>query len=208
MLPPVLAVTLGLLVASAYGSGDFLGGRASKSSSTAGVLLVSQLSAAIGAIGVAVLFSAEVHGQDLLYGALAGAGNVAALGLLYQGLSTGQMGVVAPVTAVVGAIFPITWGLVQGERPPTLVLIGVALAVGAGALIGVSSDVSHAGARRAVLLAIGAGVGFGGSFILFAETSSGSGNWPVLAARAAAVALVCIAVALIATRHHVDFPHG
>src|SRR3954452_18275084 len=164
MLRPVLAVTLGLLVAAGYGSGDFLGGHASKSSSTPGVLLYSQLSAAAGAIAVVVPFRAHLAGHDLLFGALAGVGNVTALALLYQGLSTGQMGVVAPVTAVVSAVFPITWGLVQGERPPTAVLVGVTLAVGAGALIGVSSDVSHAGARRAVLLAVSAGICFGGSF--------------------------------------------
>ena len=204
----MLAVVLGVLVASAYGSGDFLGGRASKTASTPGVLLYSQLSAAVGAIAVALVFSADVHGRDLLYGALAGAGNVTALGFLYQGLSSGQMGVVAPVSAVVASIFPITWGLLQGERPPTLVLIGVTLAVGAGALIGVSSDVSRAGARVAVLLAVGAGVGFGSSFILFAETSSESGNWPVLAARFSAVAVESIAVAVIATRRRIVFPRG
>src|SRR5687768_6734051 len=138
MLPPVLAVLLGLLVAASFGAGDFAGGRASQSSSTAGVLLVSQASAATGAIVVALAFSAEINSHDLVLGACAGALNVVALGLLYQGLSTGRMSVVAPVTAVVGAVFPITWGLVQGERPSALALVGVAAAVAAGALIGIT----------------------------------------------------------------------
>src|SRR3954469_11949301 len=100
MLPPVLAVVLGLLVAAAYGSGDYAGGRASQSSSTPGVLLVSQVAAATGGIIVALAFSAEINGHDLALGACAGALNVVGLGLLYQGLSTGRMSVVAPVTAV------------------------------------------------------------------------------------------------------------
>jgi drug/metabolite transporter (DMT)-like permease len=210
MLPPVLAVVLGLLVAAAFGAGDFSGGRASQSSSTAGVLLVSQVSAAAGAIAVALMFSADISGHDLALGACAGALNVVALGLLYQGLSTGRMSVVAPVTAVVGAIFPITWGLLQGERPSALVLVGVAAAVVAGALIGITTqgDSAAGDARRALMTAVAAGLGFGGSFILFARTSSESGNWPVLAARVSAVALVVTFVALLATRRTIAFPKG
>ena len=39
------------------------------------------------------------------------------------------MGVVAPVTAVVSAVFPVTWGLLEGERPSNLALAGVVGAV-------------------------------------------------------------------------------
>jgi uncharacterized membrane protein len=208
MLPPVLAVLLGLLVAAAFGAGDFAGGRASQSSSTPGVLLVSQASAATGAIAVTLAFSADIQASDLALGACAGALNVVGLGLLYQGLSTGRMSLVAPVTAVVGAVVPITWGLAQGERPSALVLLGVVAAVAAGGLIGLSHDTTAGDARRALATAIAAGGCFGASFIFFAHTSGESGNWPVLAARASAVVIVVIGVAVLATRRTVLFPKG
>lgn len=208
MLPPVLAVGLGLLVAAAFGSGDFAGGRASQTSSTPGVLLVSQASATIGAIAVTLAFSADVQAHDLVLGACAGGLNVIGLGLLYHGLSSGHMSLVAPVTAVVGALVPITWGLTQGERPSALVLVGVAGAVAAGALIGLAHDTSAGDGRQALMTAVVAGSCFGASFIFFANTSGESGNWPVLAARASAVVLVVLAVAVLTTRNPVRFPKG
>jgi drug/metabolite transporter (DMT)-like permease len=208
MLPPVLAVLLGLLVAAAFGAGDFAGGRASQSSSTPGVLLVSQASAALGAVAVTLAFTADVQAHDLVLGACAGGLNVIGLGLLYHGLSSGRMSLVAPVTAVVGAVVPITWGLVQGERPSALVLIGVVAAVGAGALIGLAQDTSAGDARQALITAVAAGSCFGASFIFFANTSGESGNWPVLAARASAVVLVVIGVVVLRARGTVRFPQG
>src|SRR6476620_8270608 len=106
-----MAVLLGLMVAASFGSGDFLGGRTSARSSTPGVLLIVQVSAMVAAIGVAVVVSADVAGADLAYGAVAGSLDVVALGLLYLGLASGRMGVVAPVTAVVASIIPVTYGL-------------------------------------------------------------------------------------------------
>jgi drug/metabolite transporter (DMT)-like permease len=206
----VLAVVLGLLVAAGYGSGDFLGGRASQSSSTAGVLLVSQASAAVGAVLVALAFTASISAHDLLLGLAAGTLNVIGLGLLYQGLSTGRMGVVAPVTAVVSAVFPVTWGLLEGERPSNVALAGVAGAIAAGALIGLAhgerSDPTSA--RRAVALAALAGLGLGGGFVLYAQTSGDSGNWPVLSARVAAVIVVGAGVAVLARRGAIALPRG
>jgi len=205
----VLAVALGLLVAGAYGAGDYLGGRASSKSSTPGVLLMSQASAAIGAIAVALAFSATVTTHDLVFGALAGAFNVLALGSLYQGLSTGRMSLVAPITAVVGSIFPITWGIIEGERPSTIVIIGAIAAVCAGALIGIAHTSERTdGAGVAVFLAIAAGLGFGISFILFAKTAHESGNWPVLTARISAVVVVSAGIAVLARRQPIRFPQG
>ena len=120
-------------------------------------------------------------------GAAAGLLNVGALGCLYRGLAIGRIGQVAPVAAVVGAVVPITWGLATGERPSTVVLIGVGLAVVAGALVS-SEREERPGSLfdRGLLLAVGAGVGFGASFILFSSTPHDSGFWPVLCARMAA----------------------
>ena len=204
-----MAVLIGLLVAIAFGSGDFLGARASQRATTAGVLLVAQFSALAGAVLVATLISADVTGRDLAFGAIAGSANVLGLGLLYHGLAHGQMSTVAPVTAVVGAIVPVSWGLIEGERPSALVLVGVGCALVAGALLAREEDGGpKVGGRSQLLVAAAAGAALGTSFIMFAKTSSGSGYWPVLSARLAAVVLVGLVVLVLARSGSVTFPAG
>ena len=137
------------------------------------MLLVAQASALAGAVLVATLISADVTGRDLAFGAIAGSANVLGLGLLYHGLAHGQMSTVAPVTAVVGAIVPVSWGLIEGERPSALVLVGVGCALVAGALLAREEDGGpKVGGRSQLLVAGAAGAALGTSFIMFAKTSS------------------------------------
>jgi drug/metabolite transporter (DMT)-like permease len=205
-----MAVLLGVLVAISFGSADFLGGRASRAAPTLTVLLVGQVVAVAGALVIALVVGADVEGRDLAYGAAAGACNVVGLGLLYQGLATGRMGVVAPVTAVVAAIVPIVWGVIQDERPSALTWVGAALAVAAGALIAREPDSDDGRGRTAgaILLAATAGVALGSSLVLYGETRDESGFWPVLTARSAAIVLVALGVAVFATRGGLRWPTG
>lgn len=199
-----MAVFLGLLVAIGYGSGDFLGGRAARDAPTLGVLFLGQCTALVGAVVVALAVGADVGSRDLAFGAAAGILSAAGLGLLYRGLAGGRMGVVAPVTAVVAAIIPITWGLASGERPSALTLVGVIVAVAAGGIVAREPDFPDepptAGARSALILAVAAGTMFGASFICFSETADESGYWPVLAARLAAVVVLAGAVIVVTRR--------
>jgi drug/metabolite transporter (DMT)-like permease len=205
-----MAVLLGVLVAISFGSADFLGGRASRTAPTLTVLLVGQVVAIVGALVIALVVGADVEARDLAYGAAAGVCNVVGLGLLYQGLATGRMGVVAPLTAVVAAIVPIAWGVIQDERPSTLTWIGAALAVAAGALIAREPDADDARGRTsgAIVLAATAGVALGSSLVLYAETRDESGFWPVLTARTAAIVLVALGVAILAMRGGLRWPTG
>jgi drug/metabolite transporter (DMT)-like permease len=183
-----VAVLIGLLVAASFGTGDFLGGLASRRAPTLAVLATVQTCALVVAVIVALVAGGEPLARDLALGAAAGLSNVTALGCLFQGLAIGQIGQVAPVAAVIGAVLPVGWGLITGERPGAIALVGVAFAVLAGGLISRERDeMSKPGARRALALAVAAGVGFGLSFICFAETADNPGFWPVLTARVAAV---------------------
>jgi drug/metabolite transporter (DMT)-like permease len=193
-----VAVFIGLLVAACFGSGDFLGGLGSRRVATISILALAQLVAVAGAIVFALLFHGEPTGRDLALGAAAGALSVVALGALYQGLALGRMGIVAPITAVVAACIPVVWGLATGESPGAVALVGVACAVGAGGLIAHEHDTATGGSGRALVLALVAGVLFGWSFVLYAESKDDSGFWPVLTGRGAAV--IVVLGALVATR--------
>jgi drug/metabolite transporter (DMT)-like permease len=203
-----VAVLLGFLVAMAFGSGDFVGGRASMHASTSAVLVVSQSVGVVGALVVALSVSGRVAPHDIVFGASAGAAIVIGLGLLYRGLATAAMGVVAPVTAVVGAAVPVTWGLAHGERPSAWVFAGIVLAVGAGALIAREPGARIDRLAPGVLAAAAAGATLGSSLVLFSETSSASGMWPVFAARVAGFVVAVAAVGFFRTRHEIRFPRG
>ncbi len=202
------AVALGVLIAAAFGSGDFAGGRASSSASTTGVLAVAQTFSVVGAAVLALVVPAEVVARDLTIGALAGVVNVTGLGLLYSALARHPAAVVAPVTAVVGSLVPVLWGFIRGERPSSIVLAGIAAAIAAAAMVSLGPTEERSGVARATAEAVAAGVALGSSLVLFSETDPASGQWPVLLARAGAlVAVLAVAVALVRVQK-LRLPHG
>lgn len=206
-----MAVFLGVLVAAAFGSGDFLGGRAAANAATSMVLTVSQLTGAVLAVVVVAFVGARVAPHDIVYGACAGAVTVVGLALLYRGLAANAAVVVAPMTAVVAAIVPITWGLAHGERPSVVVLIGAAAAIVAVALIAREPE-RAAGTRmrlaEGALIAITAGLALGTSLIFYDSTSTPSGMWPVLAARLTALLLVVVVFGALRLRGAIARPTG
>lgn len=200
---------LGILIAASFGSGDYVGGRASSASSTIAVVFVSQAFALVGAGVLAVTISAEVATHDIVYGVLAGTVNVVGLALLYHGLARYAAGVVAPICAVTASLVPVGWGLSHGERPPGLVLAGIAFAIGAVALIAHESGPSiRRGIAAGAVQGGAAGLALGSSLVLYAETSTTSGQFPVFAARCASFALAAIGVWWLRRNAKVLFPHG
>ena len=142
---------------------------------------------------------------------IAGCVNIVGLGLLYQGLAVGRMSVVAPLTAVVASVVPIAWGLANGERPSIVVLVGAVLALAAAGLIAREANEARGELAPASGLpwSLAAGACFGASLILYVQTATASGLWPVLAARIAAFVLVAIVLAVLAVRSsRLPFPAG
>jgi uncharacterized membrane protein len=196
-----MEILLGALVALGWGSGDFLGGFAAKSIPTVTVLLVSQ------AVGLAAAFLLVVALRDavpdphiFLLSAAAGVVGIAALGMLFRGLAVGRMSIVAPLSAIGGGVLPVAWGLLRGERPSALALVGVGLALIAAAVVGRGAEHDPARSispRMELALGAGAGIGFGVVFILLAEASSGSGMWPIFIARCTSVPVLAVIAAVV-----------
>jgi drug/metabolite transporter (DMT)-like permease len=191
-----MAVALGVLVALSWGSADFLGGFTSQRLHTVTVLLVSQtfgLGAAV--LLVLALRDAAPDAHVFVLSAIAGVVGVMALWLLFRGLAVGRMSVVAPLSAVGSGVLPVAWGLLHGERPTALALVGVALALIAVAIIGRGAEhdpVPSVSPMEELALGIGSGIGFGIVLILFSESATDSGMWPLLIARGAAVPLLAV----------------
>lgn len=105
------------------------------------------------------------------------------------------MGVIAPITAVLGAVVPVAVGLVVGERPEGPEMVGVVLGLVAIAWVSAGSGPSGPIDRYALLPAVVAGVGFGLFFVCLAQTDEAAGMWPLAAARAVSVPVIVLLAA-------------
>jgi drug/metabolite transporter (DMT)-like permease len=116
------------------------------------------------------------------------------------------MGVVAPLSAVVGAGLPLLVGLLSGERlgPVTLVAIGIALVA---IVLATAGGKAGTGGRIGPLMALGAGAGFALFFVGLHAAPADSGMWPLLVGRlASAPALVVVAALIGGLRPGAGFP--
>ena len=194
-----MSIALALAAAALWGSGDFLGGFANRKAALLSVLVLSQGVGLIGMLIIAMILGGTPSGADLTYGALAGLAGAAGVAMLYRGLASGTMSLVAPITGVVAVVVPIAVGVGSGERPAVLQYLGIAAAVAAVALLSGGGTKAARLGRQTVLLAIGAGIGFGLFYVAIAKTSTGANLWPLVTARGASVT-VLLAVSGVARR--------
>lgn len=210
-----MAIILGLLASITYGSADFLGGLFTRRAGVLTVVLISQLMGTLLLAAALPFFLDEGYSISALgWGAAAGVAGAAGVTMLFRGLARGRMSVVAPITGTVAAGIPVIVGLLAGERPTPLALVGVGLALAAVALVsasehgaGVGDDPQRGGSRSfGVPEAFGAGTSFGLFFVLLDSAGDASGLWPLVGARASS--LTVIAVAALLTRAAFKPPHG
>jgi hypothetical protein len=104
----MIAIVYGLASAISWGTGDFSGGVAAKTSSVYGVLLVVYF-IGLMLLSICALWMGnpipEIY--SLVIGAAAGITSFLGLAALYKSLATGKMGIVAPLTAVIAAVLPV-----------------------------------------------------------------------------------------------------
>jgi drug/metabolite transporter (DMT)-like permease len=192
-----VTVLLSLMAAASYGLADFNGGWLAKRVSAWTVALTAQVGGALATLLVALLSDGRPTGADLGWAVFAGFGNGLGTAFLYRGLSSGRMGVVAPVSGVGAALLPVVVGVAIGERPSALVWVGIAAAFPAIWLV--SREPGAAGATGAAGLMDGilAGLGFGLLFVGLSRVSEDSGLLPLALNQAVAgAAIVAVAVAL------------
>ncbi|WP_372734727.1 EamA family transporter [Nocardioides sp.] len=193
-----MTVLLSLLAAASYGLADFVGGVVSKRVSPWSVALSAQIGGSLATFAVALAVSGEPTSADLWWAVAAGVGNGVGTAFLYRGLSTGRMGVVAPVSGVGAALLPVLVGVSTGERPPTLAWVGIAVAFPAIWLVSRSANGSPTPHSTSGLLdGVLAGLGFGSLFVALAQVGEGAGLIPLALNQAVgAVVIMTIATAL------------
>jgi drug/metabolite transporter (DMT)-like permease len=191
-----MTTALALLASLLWGTADFLGGTAARRIPATAVVAVSQGFALIGLIVVVGVTGAYGDRLGYLGWALAAAVvGVIALTGFYAALAEGTMGVVAPIAAL-GVAVPVVVGVAQGDRPSIWQGAGVLLAVSGVVLASgpeLRSEPDAPGsrsARRPLLLAGVAAVGFGAVIVCVAHGAQSSTLMTLFVMRATSVALL------------------
>jgi len=189
---------LAVLSALVIGSSDFSGGVATRDDSTFRVTVWAQLWSGLTALAlVGFVSSTSVTSGDIVAGALAGLSGSFSFVCFYAALSRGSMSIVAPTTAVVGAVVPAIVGVARGDSVGAMTAAGLIVAVVAIVVVTSSSGDGRTDAK-ALALAVVAGLGFSVFFIALSETHDAAGLWPLVVARVVSVPAVSV-TALVTT---------
>jgi drug/metabolite transporter (DMT)-like permease len=195
----VIAVLLALLGAASYGVSDFIGGIFGKRASPWAVAATGGLGGAASATMLALVNPGSPAVVDLAWGAAAGIGNGTGTAFLYRGLSSGRMGVVAPVSGVLAVVLPVVVGVATGERPGPLVWLGILASVPAIWLVarepstGPVSGPGGSGLRDGVL----AGLGFGVLFTCLGQVPDDAGFAPLVLNQLVGIVVIALAASFL-----------
>ncbi len=151
---------LALGSSAVWGTSDFLAGLASRRRPAVAVVGWTQ-GLALLVVSVAVLARPgfATIGQWGPWSVAAGLSGLVGLVCFYSALSSGTMGVVAPIAGL-GVVVPVVLGVAGGERPSTVAWVGMVVAV-LGVTLASGPEIAAGLSARPVALAVGAAVGFG-----------------------------------------------
>jgi drug/metabolite transporter (DMT)-like permease len=145
---------------------------------------------------------------SILWAVAAGALGGFSLSLFYRALAMGQMGITAPISALIGAAIPTLVDIALEGAPNRWTICGFVLAILAIWLITrpePSGDKSGSGRPAGVGMAALAGVGFAG-FYLCVHQAAGSPAWIAALSRIGSFTATAIAVIVVRAPLALDRP--
>jgi drug/metabolite transporter (DMT)-like permease len=181
-----------------WGSADFVGGLVSRSRNAYAVVAGSQAFGLL-TIGIVALVTGDWRASlgYLPWAVAAGLSGAVGLVAYYAGLSSGTMGVVAPIASM-GAVVPVALAIAGGEKPSWVQLVGIAVAlVGVAAASG--PELSGGTGRRPVMLACIAGLAFGFALFFIGHGSAHNQVMTLVGMRAATVLLFLVTALALRT---------
>ena len=151
---------LALASSLSWGTSDFFAGLASKRRPAVAVVGWTQgLALVVISVVVTVRWDTVTWGGWPLWAVAAGLSGMGGLVCFYTALSSGTMGVVAPIAAL-GVVVPIVLGVATGEKPSPWAWVGMLVAV-VGVTLASGPELTGEVSARPVVLASFAAVGFG-----------------------------------------------
>ena len=188
-----MAALFALIASVMGGTSDFLGGTLARKRKVIAVVAGSQaLSLGVGILVVVISGEWQKdfwgwHGYGI-YAILAGYSGYIGLLAFYAGLSQGRMGVVSPIAAL-GVVIPVTAGLLRGDNPKSLQMIGIFVAF-AGAVMASGPELRGKAGVKPVMYAGIAGLCFGTAQVFMALGSRESAVMTMVGMRVATFAVM------------------
>ena len=192
-----MPVLFALGAAVCWGTGDFLGGVASRRGGQVNaVTFGAQIAGFASFVPVAFVLGGTITAADIWWAFGSGMSSGVAIFLLYFGFTKTHTGVVAPTAAILTAGIPALFGLITGEDLTSVQLTGIGVALVAIWLIsrpGTTASPFDANVQLGILFGLGAGICFGLMFIGLDQLTDDSAVIAVLPLRFGGV----IAIGLI-----------
>lgn len=196
--PQYIPAAYSLTAVGVWGASDFLGGvgarRANAFLFTAVVHLCGMVS--VGAVAL-ITQAAFPENSSLMWSLVAGSVGGIALAIFYRSLAEGNMGLVAPVAAVLGAAIPTIFTAFAEGVPSYRRLLGFVLA-GIGVWL-ISRTESGGGRPEGLGMAMLAGIGFAGFYLCIHRAGNANALWVATYSRSAS--LLVTAVVVLSGRH-------
>jgi drug/metabolite transporter (DMT)-like permease len=198
--PQFTTAAYGLAAVLAWGTSDFLGGYATRRANAflftmvvniGGLLLVGTLASATHAP-----FPSARSAAWVLAGGISGG---AALAIFYRALSSGRMGLTAPVAAVLGAAIPALVSMFTEGLPGRIPILGFLLAaIGLWLITRTEADQGKDATRpEGIGLAILAGIGFASFYLCVRQAGDASPFWIASLTRTGGLIITGLIVLLI-----------
>jgi drug/metabolite transporter (DMT)-like permease len=188
---------LALAATLAWGLSDFVGGYTSRRANAFLLTTITHVSGTTLMVLLALRFhspSPDSHG--LRWATAAGLFGGVALAIFYRALAAGNMGLTAPVAALLGAAVPTAFGIWTEGAPGPVPIAGFFLA-GIGIWL-ISRSEGATGRPKGIGTAVLAGLGFAGYFLCIKEAGNASVFW--LAATSRSVSFLTTGAIVLATR--------
>ena len=180
--PQFTTAAFGMAAVVAWGTSDFLGGYATRRANAFVFTTVVNLGGLVlvGAIA-SISRGALPSARGVAWALAGGISGGASLAVFYRALSSGRMGLTAPVAAVLSAAIPTIFSMFTEGLPGKIPIVGFFFAVAGLWLITRAEDGrTPEGIGSAVL----AGIGFAGFYLCIRQAGSGSALWMATLTRA------------------------
>lgn len=197
-----MAAVLALMTALMWGVGDFVAGTMTRRLRAVVVVGISQffgwLCISVWMLATGGWQGAFENTQWVLWAVVASLTGAAGLGLLYAALASGVMGIVSPIAAL-GVLVPLVVGVVSGEQPTQLQVLGVVAAL-IGIVLASGPELSGGAPLRPVLLASVAALFLGTSLVGVAKGSESNVTMLLVGMRTTTVIVMVLFALIVRTR--------
>ncbi len=175
-----------LTAVGVWGSSDFLGGVGARRANAFLFTAIVHLSGMVVMGAIALMVGAAFPGHaSVVWSLLAGAVGGIALAVFYRSLAGGNMGLVAPIAAVLGAAIPTLVTAFAEGFPSRRHIVGFILA-GVGVWL-ISRSEAGVGRPEGLGMAVIAGVGFAGFYLCIHQAGDASALWTSACSRSASL---------------------